>query len=148
MGIRFRDAAATLRTIARIRVRDSGGTLRTIQRVRGRDSGGTLRTLWVALSATVAPSGVEGFGDSTTDPDGNITTNAVTVTPAGTAPFTYLWEWVSGDIMIADSPALATTTFSGTTFSTKTAEFRCKVTDVNGNITYSPNVSAHIEFTP
>lgn len=82
-----------------------------------------------------------------TGPNGTVTTNNVTATPAGgTAPYTYAWEYVSGDLGIsATAAAAATTAFSATgTNVEKLGTWRCKVTDNLSAVAYSAPVSVDI----
>jgi hypothetical protein len=138
--VRFRDAGNTLRTCARIRMRDAGNTLRQIQRIRMRDAGNVLRTVWqffsVALSASIVTGSNSGAASS-----GTVTSSSVTGTPTGgTAPYTYAWQYVSGDATVTPtSPTAATTTFSSTTVTElgKIAFFQLQVTDNVGNVVTS-----------
>lgn len=147
--IRMRDAAAVLRTISRIRMRDGGGVLRTIQRVRMRDAAGVLRTVWEYLSVVLDVYYVYGLNGGAAS-YGVVTTATVTATvTGGTAPFTYLWEYVSGDLGIsADTPTADNTTFSATVSDTSNAVayFRLKVTDTNGSIVYSEQVAIELQW--
>jgi hypothetical protein len=146
--IRIRDAAGTLRTLARIRMRDETGTLRTIQRIRIRDAGGVLRLVWQAM--TVALSGSTATASAATS---TITTSSVTATPSGgTAPYTYIWEGAAynTDGIGVTTPTAATTTFrrfacaSGDTY---LGDFSCTVTDALGVVATSGNVAATITRT-
>jgi hypothetical protein len=59
-----------------------------------------------------------------------ITSSSTTVTPTGgTAAYTYAWTKVSGDTLTVNSPTSASTTFSASVTSSKTAIYRCTVTD-------------------
>ena len=83
---------------------------------------------------------------------GTATTPAITATSlSGVGPFTYLWEYVSGDTTtVANSSTSATTTFSraGTAISGPfQAVWNCRVTDSTGNIGYSPNVTVTTFFS-
>jgi len=63
---------------------------------------------------------------------GTLVTNSVTVTASGgTAPYTYAWARVSGDVVTITSSTAASTTFSGAPAinETLTGEYRCTVTD-------------------
>lgn len=144
MPIKIRDAAATLRTIARIRLRDENGVLRNIQRVRMRDEGGILRTVFTGLSVSI-PASAGATGTTT-----SITTPAVaTAVTGGTAPYTYQWRafqndpvsWNSEGIVI-NTPNGSSTTFtknacvSGETY---VGTFECVVTDALGaSVTSGP----------
>lgn len=148
MGIRLRDADGILRTITRIRVRDTGGTLRTVQTAKVRDATATLRTVFTYLSASLAPNNILGV-NSGASISGNVTTGLITCTvTGGTAPYTYAWEQVSGTSLISiDDAADDDTTFTVTgAFDSITYDgsFRCKVTDANGAVAYTGEVSVEI----
>lgn len=136
--IRFRDTAGTLRTAARVRARDEAGNLRTINRIRMRDASGILRTVWQALASTISPTTLSQTGTTS-----QITTSgSATCTPAGTAPFTYLWGSDLTDDIIPLTPTAATTVFrhsamlSGDSYG---ADFYCDVTDATGFAVRSSN---------
>jgi len=88
----------------------------------------------------------QGFSDGVSH---TLVTPTVTVTPSGgVGPFTYGWVRQSGDSAItAASPSTAATSFSASLASdeTKTAVFRCTVTDtVTGATTFvDVNVALH-----
>lgn len=96
------------------------------------------------LAAALSPSSLFGTGSS------NVavvvtTSSSVTCTPyGGTGPFTYLWQYVSGDATIAPGTgSAATTNFSASVNCgnvTIEAYWRCKVTDSLGAIAYTSNV--------
>ena len=75
------------------------------------------------------------------------TTPAVTVTASGgTAPYTYLWQFVSGNDQVLGAGSYAQTTFSTTTLNqpagtTRSAVYRCRITDANGFVGFSPDVT-------
>lgn len=99
------------------------------------------------LAASASPVNVTGFRAT----NGTATTNAATVTPTGgVGPYTYDWEYVSGDAtIVVNNDASATTTFSGRVSKVvpfSSAIWRCKVTDSAANITYSNNVEVSIEM--
>lgn len=147
--LRMRDASGTLRTISRIRMRDAGGVLRTIQQIRMRDAGGVLRLVFqylsVALSTYYAFATNSGAASSGTTTTASVTSTVI----GGTGPFTYLWEYVSGDLGITiTTPTGANTTFSATVVASvnKVALFRLRVTDANGAVSYSPNLTVELEW--
>lgn len=83
-------------------------------------------SFYVTLSASSVSGGRLGAG--------SITTDAVTATPVGgTAPYTQVWTYVSGDASItADSDLALTTTFTGSVSSAaevKSAVWRITLTD-------------------
>lgn len=98
------------------------------------------------LSANLAPGSVSGSGVGS----GPITTDRCTTTASGgTAPYTYHWEYVSGDATLSpnDSNILNPYfTASGTAPETKTGAWRCLVTDAVAVTAYTGNVSISIEF--
>lgn len=125
---------------------------------------GTLTVSWTGTAVigaasyggTVSDASVQKVAVYPAGASGNktVTTPATTALPiGGTGPFTYLWEFVSGDVTLAPvSPTLATTTFKGTVFingDTKTAVWRCKITDTGAGsaVVYTNNVTAYIEAT-
>lgn len=148
MTIKLRDETGVLRTIQRIRFRDSTGVLRTIQSVKMRDDTATLRTVFTYLTAAASPVNTTG-ANSGTAASGDVTTATITVTPTGGAsPYTYAWEYISGNVSIApNTPTSASTTFTlvgafdGISY---TAVYRCKVTDANGAVAYTNNVDIRI----
>ena len=82
----------------------------------------------------------------------SLTTNSVTATPeGGTAPYSYDWSRVSGDRSISPtSDHSATTAFQRNSTSAGTAyraTWRCSVTDANGNVAISSNVTVTITRT-
>jgi hypothetical protein len=146
--IRMRDAGGVLRMITRIRMRDAGNVLRTLSRVRMRDAGGVLRTVWQYFSVAVDHTFVNG-NSSGAAASGIVTTSSVTGTvQGGTGPFTYLWEYVSGEALIVPStPTAAATTFSATVSDgVHDATYRLKVTDSLSNVVYSENVEAQLNW--
>jgi len=78
---------------------------------------------------------------------GNVTATTGSATGGtvvgGTAPYTYLWEYVSGDAATVNTSTSLTTTFSRTVFVTvgqsivKTGVYRLKITDANTSVIYS-----------
>lgn len=135
--VRFRDAAATLHTMARVRGRDAGGVLRTFQRIRMRDAGGVLRTVWQYLIVTLSPDTIVS-GNTETGGTVNISTASVLATPVGgTGPFTYAWVRadVSAYTWVISAPAAATTHFTANAVEEGVntfAEFQVTVTDSVG----------------
>lgn len=146
---RMRDATNTLRTITRIRMRDETNTLRTIQRIRMRDETNTLRTVYQYLSASNDVPYVFGLNGGAAL-HGSVTSDPVTTTVSGgTGPFTYSWEYVSGNLgMAPDTPTANSTTFTGDVNNADTlhSEYRCLITDANGATTYSPNVIVELQW--
>ena len=109
-------------------------------------------TLTVAVTPTTLSHTTTGTGFITG------TTAAATATPTnGTPPFSYSWEYVSGDTggIVAFMPTANSTTFSysktvGLTDPpvTKNTVFRCVVTDAKGLVAYSNNVAVSITLQP
>ena len=92
------------------------------------------------------------FGQYTGAGSGTATTSSVTAAAlTGVGPFTYLWQYVSGDATTgANSGSAATTTFSRTATAPAgpfNAVWQCKVTDSTGHIGYSPTVTVTTLFT-
>ena len=128
------------KTATAITVGTSGGNKAVIAGFVGTPSGN--KQFFASLSASAAPSSVSG----TRSGAGSVTTNTTTVTVTGAVgALSYLWEYVSGDASISPTAGtLATTAFSTTvTLSqTKTAVWRCRVTDAGtGAVAYSNDVS-------
>lgn len=148
--VRVRDASNTLRTLARIRIRDASNTLRQIQRIRIRDAGGTLRTVWQFFSLSLSATNAYGFAHGLAS-HGAVNSASVTVTvTGGVAPYTYLWQYVSGDVAITpNSPTAATTQFGSASVTdgiSRFATYNCKVTDNVGNILFSNNVDIQLDW--
>lgn len=86
-----------------------------------------------------------------------VTTNSVTVNfTGGTGPFTYAWEYVSGNEMdwpaitlVSSQPNIFTfrrdarvdTSVNGSGSLVLSAVYRCKITDANGHVAYSSNLN-------
>jgi hypothetical protein len=76
-----------------------------------------------------------------------VTTTSATVgtITGGTSPYSYLWQYVSGDTFSVISSTSGSTTFSTTITIetngsvTKTGIYRCQVTDGVGRVIYGPN---------
>ena len=81
-----------------------------------------LGTAALPFSAYVSPASATGAGKV------NITTNAVTlIVSGGTPPYTYQWDYISGDAVTVLIPAAATTQFRSNI--TANAVYACTVTD-------------------
>ena len=147
--IRMRDAAGTLRTITQIRMRDESGVLRTIQRVRMRDAGNVLRTVFQAMTVTLSTL-TEIEADSGAASNGLVTSDSITSSVSGgTGPYTYEWQYVSGNPSItADTPTADNTTFSSPCFAgiQKLAVFKLQVTDSDGVIGFSEELTVALEW--
>lgn len=133
--VKIRDASGTLRTVARIRMRDAGGVLRTIQRIRMRDASGTLRTVFQFLTATISTA--LAASDAGAASSGVVTTANETVTvTGGTAPYTYAWTRVAGNLAVtATAPAANITSFQATVTDSGSpyiTYFQVTVTDASG----------------
>lgn len=84
-----------------------------------------------------------------------VTTSAASAgtVSGGVTPYTYLWEYVSGDVFTVNSPTSASTTFSiNITVSvaetvTKTGVYRCKVTDAASGVAYGPECTVQAELS-
>lgn len=82
-----------------------------------------------------------------------VTGNANTTVSGGQAPYTYLWEYVSGDTATALSPTSAVTAFSRTVTQISpfteflTGVYRCRVTDARSTVAYTGNVTVETTHT-
>jgi hypothetical protein len=89
-----------------------------------------------SFTAIASPSSVSGV-----DAAGTVTSNNTIVTPSGgTAPYTYLWSYVSGNTsIVATAGTSATTAFSAILFGgdSTTGSWKCKVTDATAAFIYS-----------
>jgi hypothetical protein len=116
---------------------NDGGTWKPVQ-VGYVNDGGAWKVFYSALAATYdidASAAISGAGTAVT--------NAVTVSPiGGVSPFQYAWSYVSGDTFsVANpgpSPTANVTTFSTSlsTSQTKSAFYRCTITDANGSTAF------------
>lgn len=90
-----------------------------------------------------------GAGSKTVD----VPSVTVGTVSGGTAPYTYLWEYVSGDVFtITDDTASATTSSISITVdvgesATKTGVYKCKVTDNVSTVVYGPNCTLQATLT-
>lgn len=78
-----------------------------------------------------------------------LASSPVTCTPSGgTGPFTYAWIRNSGDTIGADSSTAQATTFSyfSAPVDTRTASYKCRVTDSLSNVADSGNVTVTLDF--
>lgn len=96
-----------------------------------------------ATSRSVSTGGAQTISQSTTP--------AVTVTSSGgSAPYSYLWQFVSGDDQVAGAGQFTSASFQTTTLNqpagtTRSAVWRCRITDAGGFVGYSPDVTfSHI----
>jgi hypothetical protein len=139
-----------------------GGTWRTVTGVWRKISGtwqpissastkvsGAWQVVFGTFIATVDTTTVFGFDTAPGAP----VSDPVTCTPdGGTAPYSYLWERVSGDVVTIDSSTSAETTFSfvnsSGSFVMKTGVYRCRVTDATATVVFSPDVTVTLESTP
>lgn len=111
-------------------------------------------TVAVELTAEAIPGESIGSGSAS---EGTVTGNSVTAVPTGgVSPFSYLWEYVSGDL--PGSPPAANVNISGSTAATASfssnftsledttysAIYRCKVTDSAATVVYTQDVSVSI----
>lgn len=74
-------------------------------------------------------------------------TPSVTVTASGgTAPYSYFWERISGDTTVVANGSATAASFSTSTANqpqstTRSAVWRCRITDKNGIVGYAPEVT-------
>jgi hypothetical protein len=130
-------------------MRDAGNVLRTIQRVRMRDAGNVLRIVFQYFTVTI-PATAYNQGQGAVS-HGVVTTPAVATTvTGGIAPYTYLWQYVSGSLAISiTSPTGSSTTFSADVRDgvPETGVFKVTTTDANGAVVDSNNVSVQLVWT-
>jgi len=114
------------------------------------------------MGAAGNPLQVSGGSTSATGNDTRLGPGSKSVTTAGaaigtvtggTTPYTYAWEYVSGDAFSITSPASATSTFSititvgiGETVG-KTGVYRCRATDAVGAFIYGPDCTVSASLT-
>lgn len=115
----------------------SSGTI-SMSQLRGKS--------WALQSVTLSTTTLGGSCAGSTSCA--VTTSPVTATPVGgVAPLSYVWERVSGDTFTLSNVNGQTTTFTVSRSSTigdvlgAQGVYRCKVTDANGTVKYSPNVT-------
>lgn len=104
-----------------------------------------------APNPTVVTGGVNATSRSVST--GGASTISQSVTPSvtcsasgGTAPYSYLWERISGDTTVvangsATSASFSTSTSNQPQATTRSAVWRCRITDNNGIVGYSPEVT-------
>lgn len=102
----------------------------------------------VPLSASVSPTTVSGYISSAGTGNVQSSQNAIASGSGGTGTYTYLWQYVSGDVFNITSSTSAGTKFSksiaaGTSY---TGIYRCKVSD-GVSIAYTPNVTVTLSNT-
>jgi len=122
----------------------AGGSWRTVQSAWV-GAGGTWQPCYTNLSASLSVSSVSG---STTAPGTAVTGPCTCNVAGGTAPYTYVWNTLTGTIG-ADSPNAATTTFSrgGSTPQVFTGTLSCTVTDAVGSTATTGTLSATCTLT-
>ncbi|WP_425985845.1 hypothetical protein [Brevundimonas sp. TWP1-2-1b1] len=91
-----------------------------------------------ATTRSVTTGGAETISQSTTP---SVTASV----SGGTAPYSYVWQYVSGStdlsLIGANSATFATTTYSQPAGSIRRAIYRCRVTDAAGFVGFSPDVT-------
>jgi hypothetical protein len=108
------------------------------------------------LAAGVSPSTVS--GSETVLGTGSvsvtvITGDATTTVSGGSAPYTYLWEYVSGDTATVLNSTNAVTAFSRTVTQISpftvvlTGVYRCRVTDALSTVVFTGNVTVETTHT-
>lgn len=135
-------AGQTYEAVYRCTITDGGGRTTTV------DVNVTLVANYAPLTASASPSSVSASSTSSTSQ--TLTTNQSTATATGgDGSYTYQWEHVSGTALTVVNPNSATTAFR-TTLSpgqSRSAVYRCKVTDGLGNVAYTNNVSVSINLS-
>lgn len=92
-----------------------------------------------ATTRSVTTGGAESIPSSTTP--------AVTVSASGgTAPYSYSWQFVSGTNTVVPNGASSQTTFATVTTNQpastiRSAIYRCRITDANGYVGFTPDVT-------
>ena len=96
----------------------------------------------IPLTASRSPSTLTKNGAN-----GLLTTGACVCTPAGgSAPYAFLWQHVSGEVLVVNSPTSASTTFSHTgTNEAVSGRYRCRVTDNNTDIAFTSTVRVNFQ---
>jgi hypothetical protein len=144
--------------MVRLRVQ-VGGTAQTVKRIKGMADlrtfkrvrvmvSGVMQTVFQFLNAVLSTDSV--FGNvSGGSGSSDVTTSVVSVTvTGGTAPFTYLWQETSNNssyTWVIGSSATASTSFTAQSLApldTAAAGFTCTVTDADGNIVITGEVTA------
>jgi hypothetical protein len=108
-----------------------------------------------SFSAAAAPATVTGAGFVLGPGNAVAITDTTTATPTGgTSPYTYAWQYVSGDTATVTSASSAATTFSRSVFMSPgdpTVElsgvYRCQVTDNNSTVVFTNNVTVDTQHT-
>ena len=103
-----------------------------------------------SLSASASPTSVDGYDMA---PGSPISGSSVCTPVGGVTPYSYEWEYVSGDtgLTLTNQYASVTSwtfTNSFTYFVSKSAVYRCKVTDSASTVAYGDNVSIYLESSP
>lgn len=97
------------------------------------------------MSAAAAPDAVTGYGNSGSAAD-ILTANSFCNVEGGVAPLTYLWEEVSAtgvwNITDADGSFTSFEAEAVDPLDTRTAQFKCTVTDANGETAETNTVTA------
>lgn len=104
---------------------------------------------WNEYSASVSAYSASGSGTRTGAGTLAVTTSSVTASPHNASgSVTYAWQYVSGDTFTVNAPTSAATTFSKTATLGDPPDsqsfgggYRCKVTDADGNVTYTATVT-------
>jgi hypothetical protein len=116
---------------------NDGGTWKPVQIGYVNDAG-TWKIFYSAMTASKSGDASGGRLGA-----GSVTTNSVTVSPVGGIfPFSYAWTYQSGDVFTLSNPGPSTsahtTTFTTTValFQTKSAVYRCTITDSVGSTAF------------
>ena len=117
----------------------------------------SMSDLWGKSSFSVSGGSTSVSGSSTRLGAGSktVTTSSASVgtVVGGTSPYSYLWEYVSGDTFTPNTSTSNTTTFSkiltvdvGETVEA-TGVYRCRVTDSASSVIYGPNCTVFAQLT-
>lgn len=114
----------------------------------------TVTIMFSAVSITVGYTATSVSGDAFMyfpyTPQTATSTTSTASPTGGIGPFSYQWEYVSGDVDVgADNPNNASTSWSASTAfpGSRSAQWRCKITDIgSGAVAYGGNVSINLNF--
>lgn len=116
----------------------------------------SMSNLWGKSSFSVSggSTSVSGFSTRLGAGSKTVTTSSASVgtVVGGTSPYSYLWEYVSGDTFTPNTSTSNTTTFSKILtvavgeIVEATGVYRCRVTDSATNVIYGPNCTVFAQL--